>query len=133
MKNVEIEDLKEMEEVADVAVERCRSKVVCLQKRVEKRKDKLSIVREKLADVEDDAINEECENIMKRMEMRNLEMGKMVSYFQTNQRSLEIKRQDMQENLGRKQVRIRKLDENTRNEKRQISQIKDKINHCFSV
>ena len=128
IKNVKIGELKEIEEVAEVAVDRCRNHLISLQRRVEKRKYMLGEVRDKLADVEDDTINEECENIMKSIETRNMEGGKVLSDFKTNMKSLDIKRKNLQDNLGGKMLRIQLVNERLDDDKRQIVKLTDKIN-----
>ena len=44
VKNMKIRDLEKMEEVAEIAVNRCRKRLVYLQNRVEKRKEMLEKV-----------------------------------------------------------------------------------------
>ena len=103
MEKVKIGDLKEMEDVADIALDRCRNRLIYLQNKVEKRKNMLEKVKDKLANIEEDTTNEECENIMRRLEIRNFDIGKQVSAFKTgsqNTRSCEqIGGTDIKNNL----------------------------------
>ena len=88
-----------MEDVAEIAVDRCRNRLIYLQNKVEKRKNMLEKVRDKLANIEEDAINEECENIMRRSEMRNFDIGKQVSAFKIYQKTVDLKWQDLMSKL----------------------------------
>ena len=120
MKKVKIGDLKEMEDVAEIAVDRCRNRLIYLQNKVEKRKHMLVKVRDKLANIEEDAINEECENIMRRLEIRNFDIGKQVSAFKTYQKTLDLKRQDLVNKLEGQTLRILHVDKRFADEKRKV-------------
>ena len=120
VKKVKIGDLKEMEDVAEIAVDRCRNRLIYLQNKVEKRKNMLEKVRDKLTNIEEDTINEECENIMRRLEMRNFDIGKQVSAFKTYQKTLDIKRQDLVNKLEGQTLRIIHVDKRFAAEKRKV-------------
>ena len=120
MKKVKIGDLKEMEDVADIAVDRCRNILIYLQNKVEKRKNMLEKVRDKLANIEEETINEECENIMRRLEIRNIDIGKQVSGFKTYQKTLDLKRQDLVNKLEGQTLRILHVDNRFGDEKRKV-------------
>ena len=120
MKKVKIGDLKEMEDVAEIAVDRCRNRLIYLQNKVEKRKNMLEKVKDKLANIEEDTINEECENIMRRLEIRNFDIGKQVSAFKTYQKTLDLKRQDLVNKLEGQTLRILHVDNRFGDEKRKV-------------
>ena len=66
----------------------------------------LEKVRDKLANIEEETINEECENIMRRLETRNFDIGKQVSAFKTYQKTLDLKRKDLVSKLEGQTLRI---------------------------
>ena len=80
----------------------------------------LEKVRDKLANIEEDAINEECENIMRRLEMRNFDIGKQVSAFKIYQKKLDLKRQDLVSKMEGQTLRIIHVDKRFGDEKRKI-------------
>ena len=116
MKNIEIKDLEEMEEVSEIAVNRCRKRIVNLQTKVERRKDMLEKVRDKLCNFEEDTINEDCENIMRILEMRKSEMGIQLSSFKTYQRTMDLKRLGLLNSLKGHSSRILNVDKKRRKE-----------------
>ena len=120
MKKVKIGYLKEMEDVAEIAVDRCRNRLIYLQNKVEKRKNMLEKVRDKQANIEEDTINEECQNIIRRLDIRNFDIGKHVFAFKTYQKTLDLKRQDLVNKLEGQTLRIIHMDTRFGDEKRKV-------------
>merc|ERR1711874_860592 len=110
VKNIVLKDLEEMEEVADIAVNRCRNRLVNLQNRVERRREMLTKVKDKLANLEHNTIREDCENIMGILEVRKSELGQNITAMKGCQRNMDEKMEELHTNLMGQGLRILGVD-----------------------
>ena len=69
VKNIELNDLEEMEDVAEIAVNRCRNRLMYLQNRIERRREMLEKVRNSLTKFERDTIKVDFENNLSMLDL----------------------------------------------------------------
>ena len=127
VKNIEINDLEEMEEVAEIAVNRCRKRLMNLQNKVERRKGMLEKVKDTLIKLEHAIISEDCENNMQILEMRKSGLGESISAIKSCQRNMDEKMQGLLLGLDRHGVRICHMNEKLLDEKRRIRKMEQEL------
>ena len=120
VKNMKIRDLDNMEEVAEVAVNRCRRRLVYLQNKVEKRKEMLEKVKDTLANLKVSDMNEDYENMIQRSQTRKSEIGKNINAIKSHQRNMDKKMKGLLTNIEDKASRLVNVDQKLMDEKRRL-------------
>ena len=120
VKNMKIRDLDNMEEVAEVAVNRCRRRLVNLQNRVEKRKEMLEKVKDTLANLKVSDMNEDYENMIQIFQTRKSEIGENINAIKSHQRNMDEKIKGLLTNIEEKASRLVYVDQKLMDEKRRL-------------
>ena len=124
--------MKAMEDVAEVAVDRCRRRLVNLQNKVEKRKDTLAKVREKLETLgESNVINEDCENVQRQLELRHLNIASALSEYKAKQKNQNIRALDIMNDLKGVVLRILKIEGKIDDEKEHIKRLESEFKNIL--
>ena len=127
VKIMKIRDLEKMEEVADIAVNRCRKRLVYLQNRVEKRKEMLEKVKDTLAILKTGDMNEDHENIIQIFQNRKSKMGEDVNAIQIHQKNIDEKIKGLLTNIEGKASRLVNVDQKLMDEKRRLVNMEQNI------
>ena len=124
---MKIRDLEKMEEVAEIAVNRCRKRLVYLQNRVEKRKEMLEKVKDTLAILKAGDMNEDHENIIQIFQNRKSKMGEDVNAIKSHQKNIDEKITGLLTNIEGKTSRLVDVDQKLMNEKRRLVNMEQNI------
>ena len=127
VKNIELSDLEEMEDVAEIAVNRCRNRLMYLQNRVQKRREMLEKVRDKLTKLEHDTINEDLEKNLPILNIRRSELGKDITRIKSCQLNMDEKMQGLLFSLEGQGSRLLAMDKKLNEEKRRIVNMEQEI------
>ena len=127
VKNMKIRDLEKMEEVAEIAVNRCRKRLVYLQNRVEKRKEMLEKVKDTVAILKAGDMNEDHENIIQIFQTRKSKMGEDVNAIKSHQKNIDEKITGLLTNIEGKTSRLVDVDQKLMNGKRRLVNMEQNI------
>ena len=128
VKNIELNDLEEMEDVAEIAVNRCRNRLMYLQNRIERRREMLEKVRNSLTKFERDTIKVDLENNISMLDLRKLELGENISAIKISQRNFDEKMQGLLFSLEGHGARLVAMNKTLDEEKRRLFNIKQEVN-----
>ena len=123
VKNIEINDLEEMEEVAEIAVKRCRNRLVSLQNRIQRRREMLERVKHNLAKFENNTKKEE----MQISDVKKSDVGGNITCIKSCQVSMDDKMQGLLVNLEDKGARIIDMGKRINEEKRRLVNMEEEI------
>ena len=123
VKNIEINDLEEMEEVAEIAVKRCRNRLVSLQNRIQRRREMLERVKHNLAKFENNTKKEE----MQISDVKKSDVGGNITCIKSCQVSMDDKMQGLLVNLEDKGARIIDMGKRINEERRRLINMEEEI------
>ena len=123
VKNIEINDLEEMEEVAEIAVKRCRNRLVSMQNRIQRRKEMLERVKHNLAKFENNTKKEE----MQISDIKKSDVGGNITCIKSCQVSMDDKMQGLLVNLEDKGARIIDMGKRINEERRRLINMEEEI------
>ena len=123
VKNIEINDLEEMEEVAEIAVKRCRNRLVSLQNRIQRRREMLERVKHNLAKFENNTKKEE----MQISDIKKSDVGGNITCIKSCQVSMDDKMQGLLVNLEDKGARIIDMGKRINEERRRLINMEEEI------
>ena len=124
---MQLRDLEEIEEAAEIVVDDCRMRLVNLQTRVERRKKMLQEVKITLSGLKVENINEEDENNMLILDTRKSGMEEGITLTRKCQRIIDEKMEELLVNLEGKCSRIVEVDKKLTDEKKRLVDIEHEI------
>ena len=127
MKNMELRYLEDVEEVAEVAVNRCRNRLLTLQNRIEKRKEMLKKTKETLAVLKVDNLTEDSEDAAQILENRKSGIEENITLIKSCQRNMDEKIEVLLTNLEEKASRIIDVDKKLMDEKNRLVDMTQEI------